>query len=303
MKHLSLIFILIITLQSCKSQRSEKTNAHILKISKLAGLNNRSSNIVIDLKKRLPFISSDELKKIKNSISEETMENDILNTFYSKFTSLEIELLLNYMKESYKKNHRNILLEQKENNIKTNISEDLSERNGKVIERLYKKDEERYNQFKKEFFRLEKISYKNGKDKGILDTLKSISRNQKIKRTNGIYEVIKGQNKNYNDSLRLVKEPYLDFKYNYVKSVNEQATEYSGFYYNIEIILNPPGAKRFYKLTKKNVDKQLAIVVNNEIISAPTVGQPIEGGKILISGNFTFYEVKNIVSKIKSSYE
>lgn len=46
------------------------------------------------------------------------------------------------------------------------------------------------------------------------------------------------------------------------------------------------GAKIFADLTMKNVGKPLAIVLDNEIISAPVITQPIVTGTSVISGNF-----------------
>lgn len=47
------------------------------------------------------------------------------------------------------------------------------------------------------------------------------------------------------------------------------------------------GAKRFGDITKANVGKPFAIVLDNKVISAPTIREPIMGGSGQISGNFT----------------
>lgn len=43
----------------------------------------------------------------------------------------------------------------------------------------------------------------------------------------------------------------------------------------------------FAKLTKQNLQKQVAMVVNNQIVTAPRVDAPITGGKLLVTGQFT----------------
>lgn len=47
------------------------------------------------------------------------------------------------------------------------------------------------------------------------------------------------------------------------------------------------GAKRFGEITRDNVGKRFAIVLDNKVISAPVIREPILGGSGQISGNFT----------------
>jgi preprotein translocase subunit SecD len=50
---------------------------------------------------------------------------------------------------------------------------------------------------------------------------------------------------------------------------------------------NNNGARRFAQITQENVGKPFAIVLDNEVISAPVIREPILGGSGQISGNFT----------------
>src|SRR5215211_3422665 len=50
---------------------------------------------------------------------------------------------------------------------------------------------------------------------------------------------------------------------------------------------NNNGARRFAQVTMENVGKPFAIVLDNEVISAPVIREPILGGSGQISGNFT----------------
>src|SRR6185369_13418318 len=47
------------------------------------------------------------------------------------------------------------------------------------------------------------------------------------------------------------------------------------------------GAREFGDVTKANVGKPFAIVLDNKVISAPRINEPILGGSRQISGNFT----------------
>ena len=50
---------------------------------------------------------------------------------------------------------------------------------------------------------------------------------------------------------------------------------------------NGRGARRFGEATAQNVGKRFAIVLDNAVISAPTINTPITGGSGVITGNFT----------------
>jgi len=60
------------------------------------------------------------------------------------------------------------------------------------------------------------------------------------------------------------------------------------------------GSKIFADVTKKNINKPVAIVIDNMIISAPTVKQAITEGTAVISGNFNVDEAKKLAISINS---
>ncbi|MBI1341154.1 protein translocase subunit SecD [bacterium] len=62
----------------------------------------------------------------------------------------------------------------------------------------------------------------------------------------------------------------------------------------IEFRLNPVGASRFGKATQENVGTPFAIVLDNQIVSAPVIRSPILGGSGVIEGNFSIEEAENI---------
>ncbi len=60
------------------------------------------------------------------------------------------------------------------------------------------------------------------------------------------------------------------------------------------------GAKKFGRVTTDNVGKQLAIILDNKIISAPSIREPILGGSGQISGNFTFQAATDLALLLRS---
>lgn len=54
----------------------------------------------------------------------------------------------------------------------------------------------------------------------------------------------------------------------------------------VQVDLTPAGATAFADLTGRSVGKQIAIVVDGALVSAPIVQAPITGGAVQINGNF-----------------
>jgi preprotein translocase subunit SecD len=60
------------------------------------------------------------------------------------------------------------------------------------------------------------------------------------------------------------------------------------------------GARRFGDATRENVGKPFAIVLDNKVISAPVIREPILGGSGEISGNFTTQEAKDLALLLRA---
>lgn len=60
------------------------------------------------------------------------------------------------------------------------------------------------------------------------------------------------------------------------------------------------GSKYFGEITKRNVGKQVSIVLDNFVISAPVVQQAILSGNAVISGNFTTAVAKNLAIQLNA---
>jgi len=60
------------------------------------------------------------------------------------------------------------------------------------------------------------------------------------------------------------------------------------------------GAKKFEKLTAENIGKNVPIVLDGQIVSAPVVQEKISGGNAQISGSFSLDEVKNLAIQLNA---
>jgi preprotein translocase subunit SecD len=68
----------------------------------------------------------------------------------------------------------------------------------------------------------------------------------------------------------------------------------------ISLTFTSDGAKLFKDITTRNVGKPVAIVLDGEVISAPTVQSVIEDGKAVITGKFTVQEAKNLAIQLNA---
>lgn len=68
----------------------------------------------------------------------------------------------------------------------------------------------------------------------------------------------------------------------------------------ISIQFTKEGGDKFAAITERNVGKALPIILDNQIVSAPTVQEKITGGSAQISGNFTVDEAKALAIQLNA---
>lgn len=69
---------------------------------------------------------------------------------------------------------------------------------------------------------------------------------------------------------------------------------------SVSMSMNSEGARRWAALTKANVGKAIAIVLDGVVYSAPRVNGEISGGNSQITGNFTIEDTKDLANTLKS---
>ena len=68
----------------------------------------------------------------------------------------------------------------------------------------------------------------------------------------------------------------------------------------VRFTLDRQGAQKFGKITTENVGRRLAIVLDNSVISAPNIREPITAGTGTISGGFSFQEATDLALLLRS---
>ena len=68
----------------------------------------------------------------------------------------------------------------------------------------------------------------------------------------------------------------------------------------VSMNMKPDAAKQWARITAANIEKQVAIVLDGQVYSAPRVNNVIEGGRSSITGNFSTDEAKDLANVLKS---
>jgi preprotein translocase subunit SecD len=68
----------------------------------------------------------------------------------------------------------------------------------------------------------------------------------------------------------------------------------------VSIRFDTRGSRAFGRITQQNVQKPFAIVLDNVVLSAPTIQEPILGGQANISGNFTVQAATDLAIQLRS---
>jgi preprotein translocase subunit SecD len=69
---------------------------------------------------------------------------------------------------------------------------------------------------------------------------------------------------------------------------------------DIELGFNTAGARRFARATQENVGKPFAIILDDKVLSAPNINEPILGGNAQITGNFTVQSAHDLAVSLAS---
>ncbi len=117
-----------------------------------------------------------------------------------------------------------------------------------------------------------------------------------VDKENGFYAVVSYKKEAENKDVKLEERPSITLRE--ILEVKKVYSEFNSFP-EISIELNEYGTQRLYSLTRDNLGKPIAIVVDSQIISMPVIQTEIVKGKVSISGVFSEIEVDKIIENLK----
>jgi hypothetical protein len=103
---------------------------------------------------------------------------------------------------------------------------------------------------------------------------------------------------NAGEMLNLQKTPLMDHTAIRSATVTKNATSGTP---EIQVEFSPDGQELFAAVTRENINRRLAIVLNGQVFSAPMIRSEITGGKAQITGNFTEEEATELAAKINDA--
>jgi preprotein translocase subunit SecD len=68
----------------------------------------------------------------------------------------------------------------------------------------------------------------------------------------------------------------------------------------VSIKFNSTGGRKFARVTQENTNKQFAMILDNSVLSAPNINEPILGGNAIINGNFTTESANQLSIALRS---
>ena len=109
----------------------------------------------------------------------------------------------------------------------------------------------------------------------------------------GVEKLISENDEQLNVSKRIIMsgENLIDAQPNFNNQSNQPTVSFT---------LDRLGAQKFGRTTSDNVGKRLAIVLDGQVVSAPSINEPITTGSGIISGSFSFQEATDLALLLRS---
>ena len=130
--------------------------------------------------------------------------------------------------------------------------------------------------------------------KSLIGTTARLTFQEVVRRTSSSDEAIQSQNKLYKSYNNEENNEFYVLKRSPVVTGEDLTDAQPSFDQNgfpsVNFRFNPSGGKKFGVFTSKNIGSPFAIVLDNEVISAPIIRDAIMGGSGQISGNFSVEE-------------
>jgi len=130
--------------------------------------------------------------------------------------------------------------------------------------------------------------------KSLIGTTARLTFQEVVRRTSSSDEIVQSQNKLYKSYNNQENNEFYVLKRSPVVTGEDLTDAQPSFDQNgfpsVNFRFNPSGGKKFGVFTSKNIGSPFAIVLDNEVISAPIIRDAIMGGSGQISGNFSVEE-------------
>jgi len=118
-----------------------------------------------------------------------------------------------------------------------------------------------------------------------------------VERKNGFYATTRYSSSSGHSDIELEIEPAIILKE--IKEIRK-TTRYFGEWSEIELRLTEEGSQKLYLLTKANIGKPIAIVIENQIVALPMVMAGVVDGRVSIAGGYSEDEIDRMIEVLKN---
>ncbi len=118
-----------------------------------------------------------------------------------------------------------------------------------------------------------------------------------VERANGIYATVGYLPSSDYADIELENKPAITLKD--IEEVQKVFSTYGGESIEIDLIFTEEGSRNLYLLTKANIGKPIALVIENQIIYMPMVMAGVVGGKVSICGGYSEKEIDRMIETLK----
>ncbi len=120
-----------------------------------------------------------------------------------------------------------------------------------------------------------------------------------VDRANGFYETTGYQpDADYAD-VELRDEPSITLEH--IKKIEKTNRPVGHREHEIDLIFTEEGSRKLYSLTKENIGKPIALVIDNQIIYMPKVMAGVVGGKVSICTGYSEDEIDRMIETLKKA--
>ena len=120
-----------------------------------------------------------------------------------------------------------------------------------------------------------------------------------VERANGFYETTGYQPDTDYADVELRDEPSITLEH--IKKIEKSTRPVGEREHEIDLFFTEEGSRKLYSLTKENIGKPIALVVDNQIIYMPKVMAGVVGGKVSICTGYSEDEIDRMIETLEKA--
>lgn len=265
------LILISITLVSCGQSRQEKSIAIINKLNLIENQKQNYKFRLEPMKYQATGNDSIRIVELEKKLSDDEIVKKISFAFDEAFSDNEINDLYNFIQTS---------------------AFDKFFNSGET----YKIIASEFKEIDKEIEEITNNFSKSAENK-IVESPRKKFEPMPVDKEDGFYVTVDYTYSTEDKDIRLANNPSLTSTD--ILEINKVYSKYNDNRPEISIVLTKEGARKFYLLTKENIGKPIAIVIDKKVVSIPKVQTEIMGGKVSISGDFSEKEIDKMIEKLK----